>query len=111
MSEGTNSKAMGADRPYGEFYGFYSISTEYFGYSLIQVQAYSSLELEGGELSGRLLCFLVRSLFDILTTLSIVIITNSGNSRDENAARMERRNVDMRSTAGCKGANEQVMTV
>jgi hypothetical protein len=30
MREGTNSRVMAADRPYGEFYDFYSISPEYF---------------------------------------------------------------------------------
>jgi hypothetical protein len=32
MWEGTTSRVMAADRPYGEFYDFYSISPEYFGY-------------------------------------------------------------------------------
>jgi hypothetical protein len=31
MWEGTTSKVMAADRPYGEFYNFYSVSPEYFG--------------------------------------------------------------------------------
>jgi hypothetical protein len=30
MREGTTSRVM-ADRPYGEFYDFYSVSPEYFG--------------------------------------------------------------------------------
>jgi hypothetical protein len=29
--EGTNLRVMVADRPYGEFYDFYSVSPEYFG--------------------------------------------------------------------------------
>jgi hypothetical protein len=29
------SRVMAADRPYGEFYDFYSVSTEYFGYTNI----------------------------------------------------------------------------
>jgi hypothetical protein len=33
MWEGTTSRV--ADRPYGEFYDFYSVSPEYFGYSLV----------------------------------------------------------------------------
>jgi hypothetical protein len=33
MREGTTSVLMAADRPYGEFYDFYSISPEYFGYT------------------------------------------------------------------------------
>jgi hypothetical protein len=32
MLKGTTSKLMEADRPYGEFYYFYSVSPEYFGY-------------------------------------------------------------------------------
>jgi hypothetical protein len=32
MREGTTSRVMAADRPYGELYVLYSASTEYFGY-------------------------------------------------------------------------------
>jgi hypothetical protein len=32
MREGTTSRVMAADRPFGEFYDFYSVSPEYFGY-------------------------------------------------------------------------------
>jgi hypothetical protein len=35
MREGTTSRVMAADRPYGEFYDFYSVSPEYFGYILV----------------------------------------------------------------------------
>jgi hypothetical protein len=35
MREGTTSIVMAADRPYGEFYDFYSLSPEYFGYTLV----------------------------------------------------------------------------
>jgi hypothetical protein len=31
----TTSRVMAADRPYGEFYDFYSLSPEYFGYLLV----------------------------------------------------------------------------
>jgi hypothetical protein len=31
MQEGTTSRVMAADRPYGEFYNFYSVSLIYFG--------------------------------------------------------------------------------
>jgi len=31
MREGTNSRVTAADRPYGEFYDFYSVSPENFG--------------------------------------------------------------------------------
>jgi hypothetical protein len=32
---GTTSRVMAADRPYGEFYYFYSVSPEYFGYIIV----------------------------------------------------------------------------
>jgi hypothetical protein len=35
MREGTNSRVMAADKPYGEFYYFYSVSPEYFGHTLV----------------------------------------------------------------------------
>jgi hypothetical protein len=35
MREGTTSRVTAADKPYGEFYDFYSVSLEYFGYSLV----------------------------------------------------------------------------
>jgi hypothetical protein len=38
MREGTTSRVMAVDRPYGEFYDFYSVSLEYFGYTLVQMQ-------------------------------------------------------------------------
>ena len=31
MREGTTQRATATDRPYGEFYGFYSVSPENFG--------------------------------------------------------------------------------
>jgi hypothetical protein len=31
---------MAVDTPYGEFYDFYSISPEYFGYTLVSVVPY-----------------------------------------------------------------------
>jgi hypothetical protein len=34
MREGTASRVMAADRPCGEFYDFYSVSPQYFGYTL-----------------------------------------------------------------------------
>jgi hypothetical protein len=36
MWEGTTWRVMAADRPYGVFYDFYSVSPEYFGYHLVQ---------------------------------------------------------------------------
>jgi hypothetical protein len=35
MREGTTSRVKAADRPYGEFYYFYSVSPEHFGYTLV----------------------------------------------------------------------------
>jgi hypothetical protein len=37
MQEGTTSRVMVTDRPYGEFYDFYSASPEYFGYTLVRL--------------------------------------------------------------------------
>jgi predicted acetyltransferase len=33
--EGTTSRVMAVDMPNGEFYDFYSVSPEYFGYTLV----------------------------------------------------------------------------
>jgi hypothetical protein len=33
--EETTSRVMAVDRPYGEFYDFYSVSPEYFGCTLV----------------------------------------------------------------------------
>jgi hypothetical protein len=38
MREGTTSRVMVADRPYGEFYDFYSVSPEYFEYYLVRLK-------------------------------------------------------------------------
>jgi hypothetical protein len=35
MREGTTPRVKTADRPYGEFYDFYSVSPEYFGCTLV----------------------------------------------------------------------------
>jgi hypothetical protein len=35
MREGTTSRVIAGDRPYGEFYDFHSVSPEYFGYTLV----------------------------------------------------------------------------
>jgi hypothetical protein len=37
MREGTTSRVMAADRPYDEFYDFYSVGPEYFGYHLVHI--------------------------------------------------------------------------
>jgi hypothetical protein len=35
MQEGTTSRVTAVDRPYGEFYNFYNVSPEDFGYHLL----------------------------------------------------------------------------
>jgi hypothetical protein len=35
LKGGSTSRVMAADRLYGEFYYFYSVSQEYFGYTLV----------------------------------------------------------------------------
>jgi hypothetical protein len=35
MREGSTSRVMAADRAYGEFYAFYSVSPEHFGHTLV----------------------------------------------------------------------------
>jgi hypothetical protein len=34
MWNGSTLRVVEADRPYGEFYDFYSVNLEYFGYTL-----------------------------------------------------------------------------
>jgi hypothetical protein len=41
MREGTPLRVMAADRPYGEFYDFYSISLEYFGTTMYRNMTYN----------------------------------------------------------------------
>jgi hypothetical protein len=41
MREGTTSRVMAADRPYDEFYDFYSISAEYFEYHHVQQHVFA----------------------------------------------------------------------
>jgi hypothetical protein len=36
MREGTTSRVMASDSPYGEVYDFYIVSPEYFGYTLVR---------------------------------------------------------------------------
>jgi hypothetical protein len=37
MLEGTTSRVMTADGPYGKFYDFYSVVPEYFEYTLVRL--------------------------------------------------------------------------
>ena len=39
----TTSSVMATDRPYGEFYEFYSVSPKYFGYTLLDSGSGSSV--------------------------------------------------------------------
>jgi hypothetical protein len=41
MREGTISRVMAANRPYSEFYDFYSVSPGYFGYTLVSISVAS----------------------------------------------------------------------
>jgi hypothetical protein len=40
MREGTTSRVMATDRPYGGFHYFYSVSPEYFGYMLVIIRTH-----------------------------------------------------------------------
>jgi hypothetical protein len=44
MREGTTSRVMATDAPYGEFYDFYNVSPEYFGYKLVCVHSHYQSE-------------------------------------------------------------------
>jgi hypothetical protein len=39
MREGTTWRVTAADRPYGKFYDFYSVSPKHFGSTLVHVAA------------------------------------------------------------------------
>jgi hypothetical protein len=54
MREGTTSRVMAANMPYGEFYDFCSVSPEYFGYTLVDEKAYKFLSKNPEE--RKLLC-------------------------------------------------------
>jgi hypothetical protein len=57
MREGNTSRVMAADRPYCEFYDFYSVSPAYFGFTLVAAKhgkkiknpALDRKQLETGE--------------------------------------------------------------
>jgi len=53
MQEGTTSRVTVADRPYGEFYNFYSVSPENSGYHLV----YTFLSLHK-QMSSNRICWL-----------------------------------------------------
>jgi hypothetical protein len=41
MREGTLSRVMAVNRPYGEFYDFYSVIAEYFGHIIVHIYIYT----------------------------------------------------------------------
>jgi hypothetical protein len=43
MCERTTSRLMAADRPDGEFYGFHSVSPEYFGFTLFFTEIFACI--------------------------------------------------------------------
>jgi hypothetical protein len=45
MREGTTPRVMAADRFYGEFYDFYSVIPEYFGYHLVLILIGQSIDV------------------------------------------------------------------
>jgi hypothetical protein len=47
MREENTSRVMAFDRPYGEFYDFYSVSPDYFGYTLVYMTVMAVLRLTG----------------------------------------------------------------
>jgi hypothetical protein len=68
MREGTTSRMMAADKPYGEFYGFYSVCSEYFGYSLVRYRSKSS---RSGYLTPRICLQITVILFvDVILGVS-----------------------------------------
>jgi hypothetical protein len=46
MREGTTSRVMATDRPYGEFYDFYSVNPEYFGYDLVDQRVSTVISIQ-----------------------------------------------------------------
>jgi hypothetical protein len=44
MREGNTSRVMVTYRPYGEFYEFYSVSLEYFGYHHVPLPSNETIE-------------------------------------------------------------------
>ena len=44
MGEGNTLRVTAADRPYGEFYDFYSVSPENFGYTLVPYYESKSMQ-------------------------------------------------------------------
>jgi hypothetical protein len=62
MQEGTASRVMAADRPYDEFYDFYSLSPEYFGYLHVHTFTYRRL-LMSNSFNSQALWELLRPLY------------------------------------------------
>jgi hypothetical protein len=49
MRKGTTSRVTAADRPYGEFYDFYSVSPENFGSTLVHNYRTVTMKVMGGK--------------------------------------------------------------
>jgi hypothetical protein len=60
MWEGTASRVMAAEIPYGEFYDFYNVSPEYFGYTLVFLNKVSAIEKSS-------ICLLLCSSAEVLS--------------------------------------------
>jgi hypothetical protein len=70
MREGTTSRAMAADRSYGEFYDFYSVSSEYFAYHHVVILMLLYLQI---HLSSLYFISYVANIFFPLCRLSLTI--------------------------------------
>jgi hypothetical protein len=66
MREETTSRVMAADRPYGEFYDFYSVSPGYFGYTHVNFES-GSYRFEYGIMADYYKMDCHRIEFGILT--------------------------------------------
>ena len=67
MREGTTSRVTAADRPYGEFYGFYRVSPENFGSTHVLGSMKTEMILYTGVL---ITCLAMRKLSDICINMS-----------------------------------------
>jgi hypothetical protein len=54
MREGTTSRVMAADRSYGEFCDYYSVSPKYFGYHHVHGPTCCILNLVVSEVTTRI---------------------------------------------------------
>jgi hypothetical protein len=59
MRKGTTSRVTAADRPYGEFYGSYSVSPENFGSTLVYMEVVVTGKISKNN-SGHITIFIKR---------------------------------------------------